>query len=184
MAENNNVQNHQQYESTQMHTDSGDLNNILAQIPTPVSNNIRVTSDTNTFMSPLQVDQQGYDRMNGVQYPTRGNDEVRLNKCYPEWQTDKLRYFSHPYCLLLSRRWMCCVFKRMNPWFPVWILCISHPLPHLRLKGSLYPNRILASLSRRPVSLDSHRIVGLSKTWRILIAVCAVHLILPLPALL
>jgi hypothetical protein len=62
-----------------MQTDSNDLNNILAQMPTPVSNNIRASSDTNSFMSPLQVDQQsGYDRINGVQYNSQPNDEVRF----------------------------------------------------------------------------------------------------------
>jgi hypothetical protein len=61
-----------------MQTDSNDLNNMLAQMPTPVSNNIRASSDPNTFMSPLQVDQQAnYDRLNGVQYsPAQGNEDV------------------------------------------------------------------------------------------------------------
>jgi hypothetical protein len=60
-----------------MQTDNNDLNNILAQMPTPVSNNMRASSDTNTFMSPLQVDQQsGYDRINGVQYNSQQNEEV------------------------------------------------------------------------------------------------------------
>lgn len=75
---NNNVQN-QQYEPTPMQTDNNELNNILAQMPTPVSNNIRASSDANTFMSPLQVDQQGYDRLNGVRYSHRGNEEVCHN---------------------------------------------------------------------------------------------------------
>lgn len=73
----NNTQN-QQYEPTPMQTDNNDLNNILAQMPTPVSNNIHASSDTNSFMSPLQVDRQSYDRLNGARYPHRGNDEV----CY------------------------------------------------------------------------------------------------------
>lgn len=65
----------QHYEPSPMQTDSNDLNNILAQMPTPVSNDIRA-STSNAFMSPLQVDQQGYDRINGVQYQSHGNDEV------------------------------------------------------------------------------------------------------------
>lgn len=70
----NNIPN-QHYEPSPMHTDSNDLNNILAQMPTPVSNDIRA-STSNAFMSPLQVDQQGYDHINGVQYQSHGNDEV------------------------------------------------------------------------------------------------------------
>jgi hypothetical protein len=74
---NNNNPQTQQYEPTPMQTDHHDINNMLAQMPTPVSNNIRATSDSNNFMSPLQVDQQGgYDRLNGVQYPPAGNEEV------------------------------------------------------------------------------------------------------------
>jgi len=65
------------YETSPMQTDNNDLNNILAQMPTPVSNNMRAYSDTNTLMSPLQVDQQsGYDRINGVQYNSQQNEEV------------------------------------------------------------------------------------------------------------
>jgi hypothetical protein len=73
---NENSQN-QNYDSSGMQNESHDLNNILAQMPTPVSNNIRA-SETNSFMSPLEVGQQGYDnRMNGVQYGhSQGNDEV------------------------------------------------------------------------------------------------------------
>lgn len=78
MSDNTNHRN-QQYEPTPMQTDSGDLNNILAQMPTPVSNNIRASSETNSFMSPLQVDQHGYDRLTGVQYPPQGNDDVNQN---------------------------------------------------------------------------------------------------------
>jgi hypothetical protein len=75
MNENTNHPQNQNYEHQQMRNDSTDLNNMLAQMPTPVSNNIRA-SEANTFMSPLQVDQQSYERMNGVQYPTQGNEEV------------------------------------------------------------------------------------------------------------
>jgi hypothetical protein len=76
MSDTNNDQP-QHYETSPMQTDSNDLNNILAQMPTPVSNNIRASSDANTFMSPLQVDQQnGYDRINGVQYNSQPNEEV------------------------------------------------------------------------------------------------------------
>lgn len=76
MSDTNNNQS-QHYETSPMQTDNNDLNNILAQMPTPVSNNIRASSDTNTFMSPLQVDQQsGYDRINGVQYNSQSNEEV------------------------------------------------------------------------------------------------------------
>ena len=72
---NNNQPQH--YEPSAMQTDTNDMNNILAQMPTPVSNNIRASSETNTFMSPLQVDQQGgYDRANGVQYPTQSSEDV------------------------------------------------------------------------------------------------------------
>ena len=70
----NNIPN-QHYEPSPMQTDSNDLNNILAQMPTPVSNDIRA-STSNAFMSPLQVDHQGYDRMNGLPYQSHGNDEV------------------------------------------------------------------------------------------------------------
>lgn len=75
MADNNNIQN-QRYEPSSMQTDNNDLNNILAQMPTPVSNNIRASSDANAFMSPLHVDEQNYDRLNGTRYPRRGNEEV------------------------------------------------------------------------------------------------------------
>jgi hypothetical protein len=78
MADNNNVQN-QRYEPSSMQTDNNDLNNILAQMPTPVSNNIRASSDVNSFMSPLQVDQPNYDRLNGTRYSHRGNEEVNHN---------------------------------------------------------------------------------------------------------
>jgi|SRR5579859_5038268 len=71
---NNNIPN-QHYEPSPMMTDSNDLNNILGQMPTPVSNDLRA-STSNSFMSPLEVDQQGYDRMNGVPYQSHGNDEV------------------------------------------------------------------------------------------------------------
>lgn len=70
----NNIPN-QHYEPSPMQTDSNDLNNILAQMPTPVSNDIRA-STSSTFMSPLQVDQQGYNRMDGVPYQSHGSDEV------------------------------------------------------------------------------------------------------------
>src|SRR5208282_4903244 len=60
MSNTNNNQS-QHYETSPMQTDNNDLNNILAQMPTPVSNNIRASSDANSFMSPLQVDQQNYD---------------------------------------------------------------------------------------------------------------------------
>jgi hypothetical protein len=66
----NNIPN-QHYEPSPMQTDN-DLNNILAQMPTPVSNDIRA-STSNAFMSPLQVDQHGYDR---IAYSSHGNDEV------------------------------------------------------------------------------------------------------------
>jgi hypothetical protein len=76
MSDTNNNQS-QHYETSPMQTDNNDLNNILAQMPTPVSNNIRASSDANAFMSPLQVDQQsGYDRINGVQYNSQSNEEV------------------------------------------------------------------------------------------------------------
>jgi hypothetical protein len=78
MSDNTNHRS-QQYEPSPMQTDSSDLNNILAQMPTPVSNNIRASSETNSFMSPLQVDQPGYDRLTGVQYPPQGNDDVNQN---------------------------------------------------------------------------------------------------------
>ena len=78
MSDSNNNQS-QHYETSPMQTDNNDLNNILAQMPTPVSNNMRASSDSNAFMSPLQVDQQnGYDRINGVQYTTQPNEEVSL----------------------------------------------------------------------------------------------------------
>jgi len=73
-----NHSNNQPYGSNSMQTDSNELNTILAQMPTPVSNDIRA-SETNTFMSPLQVDQQSYDRMNGVQFSTHGNGEVYIS---------------------------------------------------------------------------------------------------------
>ena len=71
---NNNAQN-QQYEPTPMQTDNANMN-ILAHMPTPVSNNISASSDANTFVSPLQVDQPGYDRLNAVRYSHRGNEDV------------------------------------------------------------------------------------------------------------
>jgi hypothetical protein len=72
----NNIPN-QHYEPSPMLTDNNDLNNILAQMPTPVSNDIRAaTTSANAFMSPLQVDQPGYDRMSGVSYQSHGNEEV------------------------------------------------------------------------------------------------------------
>jgi hypothetical protein len=76
MSDTNNNQS-QHYETSPMQTDNNDLNNILAQMPTPVSNNLRASSDSNAFMSPLQVDQQtGYDGINGVQYNSQSNEEV------------------------------------------------------------------------------------------------------------
>lgn len=75
MDDNTSNNPNQHYEPSPMQTDSNDLNNILAQMPTPVSNDIRA-STSNAFMSPLQVDQQGYERINGVQYQSHGNDEV------------------------------------------------------------------------------------------------------------
>ena len=75
----NNTPPNQSFDPVPIQTTSQDLNNVLAQIPTPVSNNIRA-SETNAFMSPLEVGQQGYDRMNGVQYshPPQGNEDVYL----------------------------------------------------------------------------------------------------------
>jgi hypothetical protein len=64
----------QQYDPSAMQTDS-DLHTILAGMPTPVSNNIRAT-DQHAFMSPLQVDQQGFDRVDGVSFTTHRNDDV------------------------------------------------------------------------------------------------------------
>ena len=83
MGESNGTRD-QQYDKSSMQTDSDELNTILRQMPTPVSNDIRA-SETNSFMSPLQVDQQNYDRMNGVQFSTHGNDDVL--------------FFSSIYCL-------------------------------------------------------------------------------------
>src|ERR1700724_3160640 len=54
MDDNSNNIPNQHYEPSPMQTDSNDLNNILAQMPTPVSNDIRA-STSNAFMSPLQV---------------------------------------------------------------------------------------------------------------------------------
>jgi hypothetical protein len=73
----NNIPN-QHYEPSPMQTDPNDLNNILAQMPTPVSNDIRASA-SNAFMSPLEVDQHGYDRMNGVPYQSHGNEEVCIH---------------------------------------------------------------------------------------------------------
>jgi hypothetical protein len=64
-----------QYDGSTMHPDPNELNNMLSQMPTPVSNDIRA-SQTSSLMSPLQVDQQNYERMNGVQFSTHSNDEV------------------------------------------------------------------------------------------------------------
>jgi hypothetical protein len=67
--------NQHHYEGTPMQTDNSDID-MMAQMPTPVSNNIRAAPDGSTFMSPLQVDQQGaYDRMNGVAYAHQSGSE-------------------------------------------------------------------------------------------------------------
>jgi hypothetical protein len=57
-----------------MQTDP-DLNTILARMPTPVSNDIRATTEQHAFMSPLQVDQQGYDQLDSVSFGQQ-NEEV------------------------------------------------------------------------------------------------------------
>jgi hypothetical protein len=68
---------HQHYETSPMQTDNADINNMLAQMPTPISNNLRANPDGSSFMSPLQVDQQGpYERMNGVAYAHQDGQEV------------------------------------------------------------------------------------------------------------
>jgi hypothetical protein len=68
---------HQHYDTSAMQTDNADINNILAQMPTPISNNMRANPDGSSFMSPLQVDQQGpYERMNGVAYAHQEGQEV------------------------------------------------------------------------------------------------------------
>lgn len=102
--------NNQPYGSNSMQTDSNDLNTILAQMPTPVSNDIRA-SETNTFMSPLQVDQQSYDRMNGVQFSTHGNDEVYTSFPIIAYV---LRCSLRPFFLLLSLPWTLSVFTKMT----------------------------------------------------------------------
>ena len=66
-----------QYDGSAMQADPNDPNILLNQMPTPVSTDIRA-SEANTFMSPLQVDQQNYERMKGVQFSTHGNEEVRF----------------------------------------------------------------------------------------------------------
>jgi hypothetical protein len=67
---------HQHYDTSPMQTDNPDINNILAQMPTPISNNMRANPD-GSYMSPLQVDQQGpYERMNGVTYAHQEGQEV------------------------------------------------------------------------------------------------------------
>ena len=113
MNDGNNVQNHQ-YEASPMQTDNNELNNILAQMPTPVSNNIRASSDANTFMSPLQVDQQGYDRLNGVRYSHHGNEEV-CHRASTRAMADISRRCSlHLFSPPLSLPWMSCVIMRTN----------------------------------------------------------------------
>jgi hypothetical protein len=79
MGDNDNIPN-QRYEPSPMLADNNELNNMLAQMPTPVSNDIRAsTTSANAFMSPLQVDQPGYDRMNGISFQPHGNEEVYLS---------------------------------------------------------------------------------------------------------
>ena len=71
------VPNQHHYETSPMQTDNADINNILVQMPTPVSSNMRAAPDGSNFMSPLQVDQEGnYDRMNGVAYSHQEGQEV------------------------------------------------------------------------------------------------------------
>ena len=72
--DDNNHSHNQQYDPSAMQTDS-DLNAILARMPTPVSNDIRATDHQNSYMSPLQVDQQGFDRYDNS-FPSHRNEEV------------------------------------------------------------------------------------------------------------
>ena len=74
MEEHDNHSHDQQYDPSAMQTDS-ELNTILAGMPTPVSNDIHAT-DQSSFMSPLQVDQQGYDGLDGHAFTSNRNDEV------------------------------------------------------------------------------------------------------------
>ena len=145
MNDGNNVQN-QQYEASPMQTDNNDLSNILAQMPTPVSNNLHASSDANTFMSPLQVDQQGYDRLNGVRYSHQGNEEV-CQKVTRTTADVSCRCSLHLFSLPLSLPWMFCVIMRTNQWPPPWIQPIfPHLLPRL-LNDFLPLNRILAEVN-------------------------------------
>ena len=146
MNDSNNVQN-QQYEASPMQTDNNDLNNILAQMPTPVSNNIHASSDANAFMSPLQVDQQGYDRLNGVRYSHQGNEEVCQRVSNKTMADVSCRCSSHLFSLPLSLPWMSCVIMRTIQWAALWIHPIFRLLPPLLSNDFLPLNQILAEVN-------------------------------------
>jgi len=79
MNENGNQQRDRQNDPSAMQTDSTtDMNTILSQMPTPVSNDIRAQRDTSTFMSPLQVDRRGYEQFENVNFQPHGNEEVPI----------------------------------------------------------------------------------------------------------
>jgi hypothetical protein len=162
MNDSNNVQN-QQYEASPMQTDNNDLNNILAQMPTPVSNNIRASSDANSFMSPLQVDQQGYERLNGVRYSHQGNEEVCQRISNRTIADVSCRCSLHLFCLPLSLPWMSCVIMRTNQWLPLWIQPIFRLLLPLLSNDFLPLNRILAEVNPWLVFPPFHQTVDLAR---------------------
>ena len=69
----------QPYEASPMQTDPRELNNTLVQVPTPASNDLRASA-TNTFISPLQVDQSNWGGINSVDFPSNGNEEVNPSR--------------------------------------------------------------------------------------------------------
>ena len=146
----------QRYQPSPVQADNSDFNNILAHMPTPGSNDVRASSDANTFMSPLQVDQAGFDRLNALRYPHHGNEEVCHIGEKPRLMILS-RCSSHLCYLPRSRPWMLCVITKTKTWLPLWILSIFLPSPPLLLKNFLRLGTAnpwaACLLTRQPVDL-------------------------------